>query len=168
MKLPQGFVPPPRKELRVTPVRLCNDISRLCRARLRGDGEMDGVLSQPGARAILSMLAVSDGLCQRELVEATYLRPPTVSVILQKMEEAGMVERRSDEDDRRIIRVYLTPLGREADAKTIVRIQQNDARAMLGLSEDETAELLRLLVKIRDNLLEDERAETGEGESENE
>ena len=156
MKPCHAFVPPPRKELRETPVKLCNDISRLCRARLRGDGEMDGVLSQPGARAVLSMLAVSDGLSQRELVEATYLRPPTVRIILQKMEEAGLVERRNDEGDRRIIRVCLTALGREVDAKTIARIQQNDARAMSGLSDEETATLLHLLKKIRDNLLADE------------
>lgn len=165
MKSYQRLVPP-RRELRETPVRLCHDISHLFRARMRSEGEMDGVLSQPGARAILSMLAVSDGLSQRELVEATYLRAPTVSVILQKMEEAGMVERRSDEGDRRVIRVYLTALGHEADAKTIARIQQNDARAMSGLSDEETAELLRLLSKIRDNLLDGRGEENGEGAQE--
>ena len=166
MKNFQAFVPPPRRELRVTPVRLCNDISRLCRARMRGEGEMDGVLSQPGARAILSMLGVSDGLSQRELVKATYLRPPTVSVILQKMEEAGIVERRTDALDRRIVRVHLTERGRETDERTIARIQQNDARAMAGLSEEECETLLRLLGKIRDNLVaaEDEVAENGEEE----
>ena len=162
MKNFQAFVPPPRRELRVTPVRLCNDISRLCRARMRGEGEMDGVLSQPGARAILSMLGVSDGLSQRELVKATYLRPPTVSVILQKMEEVGIVERRVDALDRRIVRVHLTERGRETDA----RIQQNDAHAMAGLSADECETLLRLLGKIRDNLVaaEEEAAENGEEE----
>ena len=157
MKKSQVFTPPPRKGLRVTPVKLCNDISRLCHARMRSEGEMDGVLSQPGARAILSMVAVADGLCQRELVKATHLRPPTVSVILQKMEEAGMVERRCDEGDRRIVRVYLTDYGRETDARMIARIRKNDARALSGLSEEEIDVLMRLLSQIRDNLLPDEQ-----------
>lgn len=165
MRSCRRIVPPSRKELRVTPVKLCNDISRLCHARLRSEGEMDGVLSQPGARAILSMIAVSDGLCQRELVKETHLRPPTVSIILQKMEEAGMVERQSDPDDRRIIRVRLTEYGREMDAQTIERIRRNDARAMAGLSEEETTVLLRLLERIRDNLLvAEEESKEGEGE----
>lgn len=165
MRSCRRIVPPPRKELRVTPVKLCNDISRLCHARMRSEGEMDGVLSQPGARAILSMIAVSDGLCQRELVKETHLRPPTVSVILQKMEEAGMVERRSDAEDRRIVRVHLTERGREADAKMIARIQQNDARALSGLSEEEIDVLMRLLARIRDNLLPDEEENTEEEEA---
>lgn len=153
MKKCQRVTPPLRRELRETPVRLCHDISHLFRARMRQEGEMDGVLSQPGARAILSMIAVSDGLCQRELVEKTHLRPPTVSVILQKMEEEGMVERRSDDGDRRIIRVYLTDYGRAMDAQTIARIQKLDALALAGLSNDEIATAMGLLARMRDNLI---------------
>lgn len=156
MKPRERIVPPPRRELRETPVKLCNDISRLFHARLRREGEMDGVLTQPGARAILSMIATSDGLCQRELVKMTHLRPPTVSVILQTMEEAGMVERRSDAEDRRIIRVYLTEFGRSTDERMIERIQKGNAIALSGLSEDEVAQVMTLLRCIRDNLLEDQ------------
>ncbi len=159
MKQYQRVTPPPRRELRETPVKLCHDISRLFRAHLRSEGEMDGVLSQPGARAILSMIAVSEGLCQRELVRATHLRPPTVSVILQKMEEEGMVERRSDENDRRIIRVYLTDYGRAMDAETIARIQKADALALAALSEDEQSTLMTLLGRIRENLIAAEQKE---------
>ena len=153
MKKCQRVTPPPRRELRETPVKLCHDISHLFRARMREEGEMDGVLSQPGARAILSMIAVSDGLCQRELVERTHLRPPTVSVILQKMEEEGMVERKSDDGDRRIIRVYLTDYGRAMDAQTIARIQKTDALALAGLSDEEIATAMGLLARMRDNLI---------------
>lgn len=155
MKKRERILPPPRRELRETPVKLCNDISRLFHARMRSEGEMDGVLTQPGARAILSMIATSDGLCQRELVSMTHLRPPTVSVILQRMEDVGMVERRSDENDRRIIRVYLTDLGREVDTQMIARIQKGSAHALEGLSEEEKATLMRLLGRIRDNLIRD-------------
>lgn len=162
MRKCQRVTPPPRRELRETPVKLCHDISRLFRARVRSEGEMDGVLSQPGARAILSMLAVSDGLCQRELVHATHLRPPTVSVILQKMEEEGMVERRGDENDRRIIRVYLTDYGRAMDAQTIARIQKTDALALAGLSEEENVMLMTLLGRIRENLIDIEPKEEEE------
>jgi len=162
MKKRERILPPLRRELRETPVKLCNDISKLFYARMRVEGAMDGVLTQPGARAILSMIATSDGLCQRELVKMTHLRPPTVSVILQKMEEAGMVERRCDEADRRIIRVYLTDLGRSVDAQMIARIRQGDVCALEGLSEEENMLLVTLLGRIRDNLIADmEKREGG-------
>ena len=160
------ILPPPvfRKELRTNPVKLCHEISRLFHAHMREDGEMDGVLTQPGARAILSMLAVSDGLSQLELVRGTHLRPATVSVILRKMEEEGMVLRQSDTQDKRILRVYLTDLGREKDASTILRIQKNDALALRGISEEEELLLMSLLSKMRDNLLSETAKEGKETE----
>ena len=153
MKQRERIAMPRRIELRETPIKLCHDISRLFGAWMRAEGEMDGVLTQPGARAILSMLAVSNGLCQRDLVKMTHLRPPTVSVILQKMEETGMVERRCDEGDRRITRVHLTDFGRTIDAQMITRIQTGDACALEGLSAEERETLMRLLSRIRENLI---------------
>ena len=153
-----------RRELRVTPVKLCHEISRLFHARMREEGELDGVLTQPGARAILSMLAVTDGLSQLELVRGTHLRPATVSVILRKMEEEGMVLRKSDPQDKRILRAYLSDLGRQKDAHMILRIQKNDACALRGFSEEENQLLMSFLGRIRDNLLSDTAKEKKEAE----
>jgi len=73
-----------------------------------------------------------------------------------------MVERRCDEADRRIIRVYLTDLGRSVDAQMIARIRQGDVCALEGLSEEENMLLVTLLGRIRDNLIADmEKREGG-------
>ncbi|MBE6546661.1 MAG: MarR family transcriptional regulator [Ruminococcaceae bacterium] len=151
--------PPPRKELSDNPIKLCNEIGRLFRTRMRETDSSDGVMSQPGARLVLSVLAVYDGIHQLELVRQTHLRPPSVSVILKKMEDEGIVERRSDSEDRRAVRVYLTEKGRCLDAQTIHKIQELDARAMKGLTEEEKAVLMALLPKIRNNLLDDRQGE---------
>ena len=149
-----GFPPPPpRKELSDTPIKFCNEISRLFRATMRQSDDSEGVMSQPGAHLVLSRLAVSDGIPQLELVRATHLRPPTVSVILQKMEAKGLVERTSDEHDRRAVRVTLTEAGRALDRKNIETIKRIDAVALRDLDENEVAALMVLLPKIRDNLL---------------
>ena len=111
-------------------------------------------MSQPGAHLVLSRLAVCDGITQLELVRATHLRPPTVSVILQKMEAEGLVERKSDEHDRRAVRVTLTKAGRALDRKNIEAIHTIDAVALADLCEDEIAVLMKLLPKIRNNLLQ--------------
>ena len=145
--------PPKRKELNDTPVKLCNEISRLFRAHIRETDTNDGVMSQQGAHLVLSTLAVSDGTNQLELVRLTHLRPPTVSVILRRMEEEGLVARQADPDDRRSVRVYLTDKGRNLDKENIERIKALDSIALSGVSEGEIETLMALLPKIRDNLL---------------
>ncbi len=145
--------PPPRKELSDTPIKFCNEISRLFRAKMRQSDDSEGVMSQPGAHLVLSRLAVCDGITQLELVRATHLRPPTVSVILQKMEAEGLVARKCDEHDRRAVRVMLTDAGRALDRKNIETIHRIDEVALRDLSEEEIATLMTLLPKIRNQLL---------------
>ncbi len=146
--------PPPRKELSDTPLKFCNEISRLFRHRMREMENSEGVMTQPGAHLVLSVLAVCEGINQLELVKQTHLRPPTVSVILRKMEEEGLVERRSNPEDLRSVQVYLTDAGRELDRKSIIGIQKLDAIAMKNLTKEEIELLMKLLPKIRDSLLQ--------------
>ena len=154
-------LPPERKELCDNPVKLCHDISRLTRAKAR-ETAIDGVMSQHGARLVLAILAVNDGVSQKTLVEGTHLRPPTVSVILSRMAEEGMVEFRKNPSDKRQTLVRLTDYGREVDMKGIARIKEIDETALEGLQESERAELMRLLSKIRENLLTTRKEERDE------
>ncbi len=158
-KMPSAM--PQRAELSDNPVKLCNEIGRLFRNRMRSLEGQEGIMSQPGAHLVLAMLAIHDGINQHELVRATHLRPPTVSVILKTMEAEGLVERRSDPDDLRATQVYLTEDGRRLDQENIARIHALDAHALRGLSEEECETLMPLLIRIRNNLLcegEEERA----------
>ena len=149
--------PPPRKDLSDNPIKFCNEISRLFRAKMRESDNPEGIMSQPGAHLVLSMLAIRDGINQLELVNTTHLRPPTVSVILKNMESEGLVERRSDPSDMRSMRVYLTEAGRALDRDNIERIKKLDKSALEGLTESEIATLMEILPKIRNNLLKQEQ-----------
>ena len=144
--------PPVRKELVENPVKLCHDITRLTRAKAR-ETVIEGVMSQPGARLVLSFLAVNDGISQRLLVDQTHLRPPTVSVILRKMEDEGMVVFQKNPNDGRQTLVYLTDYGKEVDMKGIANIKNTDALALEGLSAEEYDTLMLLLGKMRENML---------------
>ncbi|MBQ8140505.1 MAG: winged helix-turn-helix transcriptional regulator [Clostridia bacterium] len=156
MKNHEKFPPPPpeRKELSNTPVKMCNEISHLFHSTVRELNESDYAAAQRGTRMVISFLAIGDGVTQLDLVNATHLKAPTVSVILKKLEDDGIVERQRDKTDLRILRVYLTDKGRELDRKNIEKIKQADAIALEGLSGEECAEMMRLLGKIRDNLLQ--------------
>ncbi len=145
--------PPPRTdEPDNNPVKLCHDITRLSRAKAR-EVNIDGVMSQPGARLVLAFLAYEDGVTQRTLVERTHLRAPTVSVILGKMEDEGMVERRQNSEDRRETHVFITEYGRQTDREGIEKIKETDALAVGGLTDDEMQTLLTLLARMRTNLI---------------
>lgn len=159
--------PPKRAELSDNPIKFCNEIARLFRNRMRETEVNEGVMTQPGAHLVLSVLAINDGINQLELVKQTHLRAPTVSVILQKMEAEGIVERRKGTtSDKRAVLVYLTSFGRELDRSHIERIKKLDSAAMEGLSESEKETLMRILPKIRDNMLPKQNDTNVEGEIE--
>ena len=144
--------PMPRKEICDNPVKLCHEISRLSGARVRS-ANLEGIMSQHGARLVLSAIVAEDGASGRRITEITHLRPPTVSVILRKMQEEGMVELVPNPDDKRELRVFLTECGRAIDKKVIDKIKETDAIALDGLSESEYGLLMELLYRVRENLL---------------
>lgn len=150
---------PKRKELSDTPVKLCCEISRLFHTRLRESGQVDGVMSQPGAGLVLSLLAINDGISQKDLVTATHLRAPTISVIIKKMTEEGIVRIENDRDDLRVMRIYLTEHGREIDMERINRVREIDKVAHASLSDEESQTLMTLLSKIRTDLLPGKESE---------
>ena len=136
----------------VTPPMLINEIARLFHGRMRAAAPQ-GVMAQDSARQIMRKLACGDGCSQLELVRKTHLKAPTVSVTLRRLEEEGMVVRRTDDMDMRITRVYLSEQGRAHVRGVWERLRGIDAELMQGFSEEETAMLLQFLERMRDNIL---------------
>ena len=135
-----------------TPPMLVNEISRLFHAQMK-TYDLEGVMSQDSARLIMRVLARGDGVSQLSLAQATHLKTPTVSVVLKKMEDEGLVERRQDETDRRAVRVYLTERGREHNRRVFARLLELDAVLMEGFNDEETKLLLGFLERMRENIL---------------
>ena len=74
---------------------------------------------------------------------------------LQKMEKDGYVLRKPDEYDLRATRVFLTEKGREIDDRIRKRIHEEEALAMVDLTESEYETLVKLLTKIKSSILKD-------------
>ncbi|MDO4312630.1 MAG: MarR family transcriptional regulator [Eubacteriales bacterium] len=66
---------------------------------------------KPSQAGILFILSHERVLSQRELAERIGVKPPSMTVALQKMEKMGYVIRENDKDDMRIIRIALTEKG---------------------------------------------------------
>ena len=105
-----------------------------------------------GQEMFLWQLWQQDGLMQSQLVERMCVQPPTVSKMLDRMEKAGLVERRPDSEDSRISRVYLTEQGHRS--QRAVRDIWTDIEQCItgGLSVEERIVLRRLLLQVHENL----------------
>lgn len=137
-----------------SPMQLINEISRMMGDKIREKGD-ENPISQKSGRLLLMELAKKDGRTQLDLVNATHLKAPTISVALQKLEHEGIVLRKPDEYDLRATRVFLTEKGRQLDNKIQKRIIEEESLAMVNLTESESETLVRLLMKIRRNLIND-------------
>ena len=136
-----------------TPPMVLNEVSRLCMTLLHQmSGEDPHSSKQHSRRLILMKLAREDGVTQCELVNESKMTAATISVTLKNLEQEGLVERRSDSEDMRATRVYLTAKGREVDEKNRARIRTVDGVMMSGLSPEEQETLMALLMKMRENL----------------
>ena len=150
-----GKAPEPYEKIepyKKSPMMLINEISRIMGDKIREKGE-DNPISQKSGRALLIELSKRDGRTQLDLVKATHLKAPTISVVLQKLEHDGYVCRTPDQYDLRATRVYLTEKGRELDNKMKARIRAEEEEAMSNLTPSEYDTLLKLLEKLKSNML---------------
>jgi MarR family transcriptional regulator, organic hydroperoxide resistance regulator len=106
----------------------------------------------PGQEALLMELWDQDGRTQANLAAALGVEPPTVTKMLQRMENAGLVDRRPDKNDRRAIRVHLTPKGRRLKSKVDKLWVELQDRTVEGLSDRQQSSLRSLLNSLETNL----------------
>ena len=89
---------------------------------------------------------------QRDIEREFSITRSTVTNILQLMERKGYIERRSVPQDARLKQLVLTEEGIRFHENTIRSFHQTDDYVAGLLTEEENAELLRLLSKLRDAL----------------
>jgi DNA-binding MarR family transcriptional regulator len=106
----------------------------------------------PAQALCLRELAHRDGISQSELAERLNVTRPTVTVMVQKMEQAGLLERRVDQTDQRFTRIYLTEEGKRMHMDARRRIEEVLTRTIEPLPEKDQVELERLLNSLASNV----------------
>lgn len=116
-----------------------------------------------GQWVFLRILWKTEGLTQRELSERANLTEPTVHTALSKLQQAGIISRRTEDGNRRKQHVYLTEQGRDLQ-KVLepLALEANDA-ALQGIGPDEQEVLRKALLRILQNLAADEREAEARG-----
>jgi DNA-binding MarR family transcriptional regulator len=89
----------------------------------------------PEQWAVLIRLWERDGRTQGELSEATFRDSPTMSRIVDSMEERGLLQRRPHEEDKRVRRIHLTRRGRELEKKLVPVVEKIVGKMVAGIDE---------------------------------
>jgi MarR family transcriptional regulator, organic hydroperoxide resistance regulator len=111
---------------------------------------------------LLSTLTEREGLSQQELAERLYVTKGNVSGLLDRMVEAGLVERRSIPGDRRSNALHLTPKGRDLADQGIAAQRSYVMRTLGTLPAQDLADLERIVLAWRDRARAEEDASPAE------
>ena len=106
----------------------------------------------PAVGRLLECAAANPGVSSRELCEALDLRPSSLSEILARAENDGLLCRTADENDRRVQRVSLTPKG-SACVADMEKARHEDAKKKTScLTEEEKAIFCKLCGRLSEHI----------------
>jgi len=102
--------------------------------------------------AVLAKVERSEGMKQTELAELLEMQPITLTRLIDKLCDAGWIERRSDAADRRVNRLYLRKAGRTLLGKMSGLKSELTATALEGINPADAHRLLTQLEQIKENV----------------
>ncbi|GAB5376002.1 MAG: MarR family transcriptional regulator [Acuticoccus sp.] len=99
---------------------------------------------------VMQLLWAGDGCAVKEIGRTLKLESNTLTPLLKRLEGMGLIARRRDGADERVVRIALTPKGQalRPEAAEVVRCVAD----VIGMDEDELGDLSRTLARLRDRL----------------
>ncbi len=129
---------------------LLNDVARLLRTYADHKAAQFGMTRAQWA--VLVRLDRCQGLNQSELAELLDLQPITLTRLLDKLCDSGLIERRPDPTDRRAKRLFLTPGARPVLERLGVLGEETMANTLAGIERESVEQMVSELAMIKDNL----------------
>src|SRR3954451_14383154 len=102
--------------------------------------------------AVLAKVEGAEGLKQTELAEQMEMQPITLTRLVDRLCDHGWIERRSDDSDRRVNRLYLRKAARPLLAKLGGLRSELTATALEGIDPSDAQRLLGHLDTIKENV----------------
>lgn len=94
--------------------------------------------------------AGESGLCRNELRDRMLTRMPDMTRLLDRMEEAGLVTRSREQEDRRMVLTQITPRGQQLLSELDRPMSDLHRDQLAGLTEQQLRSLIDLLTAIRE------------------
>jgi MarR family transcriptional regulator for hemolysin len=129
---------------------LISDVGRLLRTYADQKARAFGMTRAQWA--VLLRLERREGLKQSDLAEALDLQPITLTRLVDRLCDNGLIERRADPSDRRAKRLYLTAAARPLIDRIADRIEELSETVLAGIEPAEVDRMLSKLGLARENL----------------
>jgi MarR family transcriptional regulator for hemolysin len=126
------------------------ELQRLLRAYADKEAARFGITRAQWA--VLAKVERSEGMKQTELAELLEMQPITLTRLIDKLCDAGWIERRGDATDRRVNRLYLRKAGRALLGKMSGLRSELTATALDGINPADAHRLLNQLEQIKENV----------------
>jgi MarR family transcriptional regulator, organic hydroperoxide resistance regulator len=105
-----------------------------------------------GQDRLLARLWLGDGITQMQLCEHLKCEPPTVTNMVKSLELNGFIYRKRDEQDARVMRIYLTDKGKKLEEPVDLKWKQQQAKLLHSISPEELLILRDLMKRMERNL----------------
>lgn len=141
---------------------LLNDVARMLRTLADHEARKFGMTRAQWG--VLFRLERSEGLKQSELAELLEIQPITLTRLIDRLHDNGLIERRSDPSDRRAKRLFLTPAARPLlDRLNALSIDMM-ARVLVGVDRKAIEAMTTHFAGIKENIRQAiiDRAQNGE------
>jgi MarR family transcriptional regulator, transcriptional regulator for hemolysin len=102
--------------------------------------------------AVLAKVERNEGMKQSELAEQMEMQPITITRLIDKLCGNDWIERRGDETDRRVNRLYLRKAGRQLLGKLSGLRSELTATALEGIHPADAHRLMAQLETIKENV----------------
>lgn len=129
---------------------LLNDVARLLRTYADYKAAQFGITRAQWV--VLVRLERSEGMKQSELAETLDLQPITLTRLLDKLADNGLIERRPDATDRRAKRLFLTPAARPLLERLGALGEETMQGTLAGIGRASIEQMVSDLVVVRENL----------------
>lgn len=91
-------------------------------------------------------------MTMKELERGFSVAQSTVAGIVSRLEQKGLVEARTDDSDRRVKLVHITPSGEACCAEAAIHKEESERKLLKGFTDAECETLSRLLQKAAKNM----------------
>ena len=130
-----------------------NDVARLMRKRFEQRARAAALGLTRAQAAVLAYLARQEGINQAALAQLLELEPITLARLLDRLQAAGLIERRPDPKDRRAHLLYLTAAAYPLLDRIFALAAEVREDALAGVAEADRGRLLDLLIEMKANLV---------------
>jgi MarR family transcriptional regulator for hemolysin len=127
-----------------------SDVGRLVRTYADQKARLHGMTRAQWA--VLLRLERREGLKQSDLADDLDLQPITLTRLVDRLCDNGLIERRPDPNDRRAKRLYLTPAARPLLDRIATQVEELAGTVLAGVDPAAVGIMLTQLGLARDNL----------------